>query len=123
MAARAAEFEALEAEWAGIVERRDAEAARAFLADDFVLSSTGGVGPSVPKDEWLAALDEIDTRSLVPREVDARVFGNVAVVSARLRWDATLRDQDLTGDYAVTDVFTRGDDRWLASWRISVRLP
>ncbi len=117
------EFDDLEAEWAGIVERRDAEAAREFLADDFILSSTGGVGPSVPKDEWLAALDEIDTRSLVPRDVDARVFGDVAVVSARLRWDATLREQDLTGDYAVTDVFTRGDGRWLASWRISVRLP
>jgi ketosteroid isomerase-like protein len=117
------EFDELEAEWARIVEARDAEAARDFLADDFVLSSTGGVGPSVPKDEWLAALDEIDTRSLVPRDVDARVFGDVAVVSARLRWDATLREQDLTGDYAVTDVFTRGDGRWLASWRISVRLP
>jgi hypothetical protein len=47
----------------------------------------------------------------------------VAVVSARLRWDASLRDQDLTGDYAVTDVFTRAGDRWLAAWRISVRLP
>jgi ketosteroid isomerase-like protein len=117
------EFEALEQEWAGIVERRDADAARTFLADDFVLSSTGGVGPSVPKDEWLAALHEIDTRSLVPRDVDARVFGDVAVVSARLRWDATLRDQDLTGDYAVTDVFTRRDGRWQASWRVSVRLP
>jgi ketosteroid isomerase-like protein len=116
------EFEALENEWAAIVERRDAEAARAFLADDFVLASTGGVGPSVPKDEWLAALDEIDTRSLVPRDVDARVFGDVAVVSARLRWEASIRDQDLTGDYAVTDVFTRGAGRWLASWRISVRL-
>ena len=117
-----AEFEELEREWARIVEARDAEAARDFLADDFVLSSTGGVGPSVPKDDWLAALDEIDTRSLVPRDVDARVFGDVAVVSARLRWDASLRDQDLTGDYAVTDVFTRRDDRWLAAWRISVRL-
>jgi ketosteroid isomerase-like protein len=116
------EFDDLEAEWARIVEARDAGAAREFLADDFVLSSTGGVGPSVPKDEWLAALDEIDTRSLVPRDVDGRVFGDVAVVSARLRWDATLRDQDLTGDYAVTDVFTRDDGRWLASWRISVRL-
>jgi len=101
------EFEDLEAEWARIVEARDAAAARDFLADDFVLSSTG---------------DEIDTRSLVPRDVDARVFGDVAVISARLRWDASLRDQDLTGDYAVTDVFTRGDGRWLASWRISVRL-
>jgi ketosteroid isomerase-like protein len=117
-----AEFEELEAEWARIVEARDAEAAGAFLADDFVLSSTGGVGPSVPKDEWLAALDEIDTRSLVPRDVDARVFGDVAVVSARLRWDATLRDQDLTGDYAVTDVFTWSEGGWLASWRISVRV-
>ena len=119
----AEEFAALEEEWASIVERRDTEAARAFLTDDFVLSSTGGVGPSVPKDEWLAALDEIETRSIVPRDVDARVFGDVAVVSARLRWDATLRDQDLTGDYAVTDVFTRHGERWLASWRISVRLP
>jgi len=116
------EFEDLVVEWARIVEARDAAAARDFLADDFVLSSTGGVGPSVPKDDWLAALDEIDTRSLVPRDVDARVFGDVAVISARLRWDASLRDQDLTGDCAVTDVFTRGDGRWLASWRISVRL-
>jgi ketosteroid isomerase-like protein len=116
------EFEELEKEWARIVEARDADAARDFLADDFVLSSTGGVGPNVPKDDWLAALHEIDTRSLVPRDVDARVFGDVAVVSARLRWDATLRDQELTGDYAVTDVFTRGDGRWLATWRISVRL-
>ena len=117
------EFAELEAEWARIVEARDASAAREFLADDFVLSSTGGVGPNVPKDEWLAALHEIDTRSLVPRDGDARVFGDVAVVSARLRWDATLRGEDLTGDYAVTDVFTRGGGRWLASWRISVRLP
>jgi hypothetical protein len=116
------EFDDLEHEWARIVETRDAAAARAFLADDFVLSSTGGVGPSVPKDDWLAALDEIDTRSLVPRDVDARVFDDVAVVSARLRWDASLRDQDLTGDYAVTDVFTRDDGRWQAAWRISVRL-
>ena len=116
------EFDELEAEWARIVEARDAEAARDFLADDFVLSSTGGVGPSVPKDDWLVALDEIDTRSLVPRDVDVRIFGEVAVVSARLRWEATLRDQDLTGDYAVTDVFTRRDGRWLAAWRISVRL-
>jgi ketosteroid isomerase-like protein len=116
------DFHELENEWAKIVERRDTEAARAFLADDFVLSSTGGVGPNVPKDEWLAALDEIETRSLVPRDVDARVFGDIAVVSARLRWDATLRDQDLTGDYAVTDVFTRDGGRWRASWRISVRL-
>ena len=119
----AAEFEALEREWARIVETRDADAGRDFLADDFVLTSTGGVGPHVPKDEWLRALAEIDTRSASCRDVEARVFGDVAVVRAWLHWDASLDGRDLTGDYAVTDVFERDGDRWRAAWRISLRLP
>jgi ketosteroid isomerase-like protein len=119
----AAELEALEAEWARIVEARDVEAGRAFLADDFVLTSTGGVGPHVTKDDWVRALAEIDTRSLSCRDVDARVFGDVAVVKAWLHWDASLGERDLTGDYAVTDVFGRDGGRWRPAWRISLRLP
>ena len=117
------ELAALEAEWARIVEARDVEAARGFLADDFVLTSTGGVGPHVPKDEWLRALAQIDTRSASCRDVEARVFGDVAVVKASLRWDASLGERDLTGDYVVTDVFRRDGGRWRAAWRISLRLP
>ena len=121
--AELSKFEALEGEWARIVEARDVEAARAFLADDFVLTSTGGVGPHVPKDEWLQTLAQVETRSIACRDVDARVFGDVAVVRAWLHWDASLDGRDLTGDYAVTDVFERDDDRWRAAWRISLRLP
>ena len=33
-----------------------------------------------------------------------------------------MGERDLSGDYAVADVFTKADDRWRASWRISVRL-
>ena len=116
------EFEALEREWTEIVARRDVEAARRLLADDFVLSSAGGVSPSMPRDAWLATLDRIETRSLECSDVEPRVFGDVAVVRARLRWDASFADRDLTGDYLVTDVFTRRDDGWRASWRVSVRL-
>jgi ketosteroid isomerase-like protein len=118
-----AELEALEGEWARIVEARDSEAARDFLADDFVLTSTGGVGSQVPKEEWLRTLAEIDTRSLSCRDVEARVFGDAAVVRAWLRWEASLGERDLTGDYAVTDVFRRDGGRWRAAWRISLRLP
>ena len=117
------EFEELEAEWGRIVAVGDVEAGRELLADDFVLTSTGGVGPHVPKDEWLRTLPEIETRSLTCRDVDARVFGDVAVVKAWLHWDASLGARDLTGDYAVTDVFRRDGDRWRAAWRISLRLP
>ena len=117
------ELAELEGEWARIVEAGDAEAAHELLADGFLLTSTGGVGPRVSKDEWLRTLAEIDTRSLSCRDVDARVFGDVAVVKAWLRREASLGERDLTGDYAVTDVFRRDGGRWRAAWRISLRLP
>jgi ketosteroid isomerase-like protein len=112
----------LEREWAEVVARRDVEAARRLLADDFVLSSAGGVSATMSRDAWLSTLDQIETRSLESSEVEPRVFGNVAVVRARLRWDASIGDRDLTGEYLVTDVFTRHDEGWRASWRVSVRL-
>ena len=115
------ELRSLEDEWAAIIVRRDVEAARELLADDFVLSSAGGVAQRMPKIEWLEALGAIETRSLVAGVEEVRLFGNVAVVRATLRWDASLGDRDLTGEYVVADVFTRGADRWRASWRISTR--
>jgi ketosteroid isomerase-like protein len=117
------EFERLEDEWARIVSERDAEAAKRFLADDFLLTSVGGVSSRMPRADWIAALPSIET-DLLEAEVDeSRTYGDVAVVKARLRWSATMGGRDLTGDYAVTDVFTRGSGSWTASWRISVRLP
>jgi len=86
-----------------------------------VLSSVGGVSPNMPREDWLATLHQVETRSLAAVDVEPRVFGDVAVVRARLRWDASVRGRDLTGDYLVTDVFTCHDGRWRASWRISVR--
>jgi hypothetical protein len=76
----------------------------------------------MPREDWLATLHQVETRSLECSDVEARVFDDVAVVRARLRWDASVGDRDLTGDYLVTDVFTRRDGRWRASWRVSVRL-
>jgi ketosteroid isomerase-like protein len=116
------EFDSLEREWAAVVERRDVEAARELLADDFVLSSVGGVAPDMPRDAWLGMLNQVETRSLECSDVEPRVFGDVAVVRARLRWDASVGGRDLTGDYLVTDVFTRHGASWRASWRVSVRL-
>ena len=116
------ELRRLEDEWADVVRRGDVEAARAFLADDFVLTGVGGVAPEVTREAWFANLTKIETRSLTLSNVQARVYGDVAVVHLRLAWDATLEARDLTGDYAVTDVFTHVDGAWRPSWRLSVRL-
>jgi ketosteroid isomerase-like protein len=116
------ELQAVEERWAEIVRERDVVAAESFLADDFVLQSAGGVSPNALKSDWIATLAQIETRSIVPSDVEARVFGDVAVVRLRLAWEAELAGRDLTGDYAIVDVFARAPDGWHPRWRISTRL-
>ncbi len=116
------ELAAVEHEWAEIVERCDIEAAETLLADDFLLSSVGGVGDRVTRDDWLANLSAMETRSLVCDVLDSRVFGDVGVVRARLSWEVAFGDRDLSGSYLVADVFRREDGRWRVVWRISTRL-
>jgi ketosteroid isomerase-like protein len=116
------ELRAVEERWAQIVRERDVAAAESFLADDFVLQSAGGVSPNALKSDWLETLPQIETRSIEASDVETRVFGDVAVVRLRLAWEAELAGRDLTGDYAIVDVFTRGRDGWQPRWRISTRL-
>ena len=75
------------------------------------------------RDEWLTALPSVETRSLACEVQEERVYGHVGVARARLSWDASVGGRDLSGEYAVTDVFTHDGRRWRASWRVSVRLP
>jgi ketosteroid isomerase-like protein len=112
----------IEHAWADAVERRDVDAAEQLLAEDFQLSSAGGVAPVMPRAAWLAMLPDVDTRSLACEVLEERVFGDVGVARVNLVWDASVQGRDLSGEYAVTDVFTRDGDRWRASWRVSVRL-
>jgi hypothetical protein len=112
----------VEARWARAVKDRDVAAAEQILGEDFVLTSEGGVSDLMPRADWIAALGAIETRELTCDVLQVRLFEETAVVRARLRWDARMGDRDLSGDYAVADVFRYVDGRWLASWRISVRL-
>jgi ketosteroid isomerase-like protein len=116
------ELRAVEERWAEIVRERDVAAAESFLADDFVLQSAGGVSPNAPKRDWIETLSQIETRSIVLSDVETRVLGDVAVVRLRLAWEAELAGRDLTGDYAIVDVFTHSSDGWRPRWRISTKL-
>ena len=117
-----ADFQRIEDEWADVIVRRDVERAAQLLGEDFVLTSEGGVSDHMPRDQWLAALPEIDTRTLTCSVNQVRELGDVAVVRGRLHWEASMGERDLSGEYAVADVFTKVGDGWRPSWRISVRL-
>jgi ketosteroid isomerase-like protein len=116
------DFQGLEAEWAGIVQRQDQAAAERFLAEDYVLTSVGGVSRHMSRQNWIASLPSIETELLEADVEDVRTYEDVAIVKARLRWLARTEGRSLNGSYAVTDVFTNDQGRWRASWRISVRL-
>jgi hypothetical protein len=108
--------------WSDAILRRDRAAADALLADGYVLTSAGGVAPNVPREAWLDALGHIDTRSLRTEIIEERILGTVAVVASRLHWDASMGDRDLTGEYAMTDIFVRDENSWRPFWRVSTRL-
>jgi ketosteroid isomerase-like protein len=114
---------ALEEGLADAIRRSDTQTASRFLANDFILSSTGGMSQHMPREEWLAALPQLDTRSLVPEILDSRFFGDVAVARVLVRWEAWYGERDMTGSYGVTDVFRQEDGGWRLAWRISVRMP
>jgi len=117
------DFQRLEDRWAAAVAAGDRAAAAALLADDFVLSSSGGVAPTATRATWLDTLPQIETGSLTAVVKEVRIFGAVAVVQAELEWQASLGTRDLSGRYAITDIFSRQDGDWKASWRVSTRLP
>ncbi len=116
------ELAQVEEQWRQIVEERDVAAAERFLADDFMLSSSGGVADRVTRQDWLDNLPAMETHSLTCDVLDSRVFDDLAVVRARLQWDVAFGDRDLSGAYVVADVFRREEGRWRAVWRISTRL-
>ena len=108
--------------WTEAIVRGDAETADKLLHDDYVLQSAGGYGANVDRAAWLAGLAEIDTRSLEPIALAIAEFGDTAVAVGRWRWDASMPDRDLTGEYQITDVLLRDGEAWRPRWRTSTRL-
>ncbi len=105
--------------WARAVVENDRAAAEQLLAESFVLTSAGGVAPRVERADWLASLPSIESESLDVLEYEERTFGDVGVTNTLQRWSAQRGDRDLSGDYAITDVFERRGGLWRAAWRIS----
>ena len=100
----------LEAAWMAAWVANDRATCASILADDFLLTSARGVLMS--KEEWLASLDWIVAQRFEWEEVRVRPFGDVAVVHSRTNQQATVRDQDWSGRFLMTDVWVWRDGRW-----------
>ena len=104
------------AAWQQAIERRDVDAARACLDDDFVLELVQPEAAVRTRAQWLAMLPDyvVSAYDVLDRLVD--VDGDLGIVLHRARMTATVLGADRSGVFVVTDIWRRRDGVWKV-WR------
>jgi len=105
---------AFERAWAKCWTTRDFTKEREMLTDDFV-----DIDPSGEIKDKADHLKELESRKLVVnsvefKEMKVRFYGDIAVVTGTLAVKATYDGDDISGDYAATDVLLFRDGKWKA---------
>ena len=121
----AIEQSALEFQSARFTAMVDADIAglREFLADELTYAHT--TGWTETKSEFLSTVEsgKIDYISVTPRDVEVRVYGDVAVMTGLARMQGAAGDKPVEFTIRFLDVSRRAGESWqLVAWQ-SVRLP
>jgi ketosteroid isomerase-like protein len=107
-----AELAAIEDDWARAILSNDAGRIAGFMTDGWVIVSDAGVTSG---DRFLSVIrsGELTHSAMVPAEVNRiRIYGDTAVVTARVISTAHYQGARLDADEWTTDVFVRRDGRW-----------
>ena len=99
-------------QWANAERAGDADALEPLLADDFLL--VGPLGFMLDKTQYLGSRRSADLRheSLVWEDIRVRAYDNAAVAVGSLTQRSTYQGRDASGQFRVTQVTVRYDDRW-----------
>ena len=117
-----AEISRREDEWMAAWLRRDMQAAAGILADEFTLTSSLSTGELMTKAQWLAgATTTHECKSFHFDRIDVRVYGDAALANVWYHQQATVRGNDWSGDFLMSDLWVRRSGRWQvvarhASW-------
>jgi ketosteroid isomerase-like protein len=108
------ELEALGQRWAAAELRGDTGFLETFITDDFML--IGPLGFMLNKEQWLTRFTSNDLRydSFAWDDVRVRAYGDAAIVTGRQTQTGAYKEtHDIRGEFRVTQVFVRQDERWL----------
>jgi ketosteroid isomerase-like protein len=123
-AALAAEaFSRYTEEWMSAITTRDRAALEAFLAPEFRLTSVRS-DQWIGRDQWLElAMNAVEMESFTVDAMEVAMFGDTAVVWARVSQRARVGGDDWSDRFMLTDVWVRRDDRWQVVARHTSRPP
>jgi len=104
----------LEREFGDAQPRRDIARLNQLIADDFV--ATVPPGKVINKAEVIAQVTspDLEMESLVNDDIQVRIYGNVAIVTARGAARGKYKGQDASGQFRYTRVWIKREGRWQA---------
>ena len=100
-------------DWAQAMISNDAERIGSFMADDWVMVSERGVSS---KDHFLSFVESgalTHTSFEMVEEPRLKIYGDTAVLTARVTNTAFFNGQRYDADEFTTDVLVKRDGRWL----------
>lgn len=106
------EVEIREHEWMDAWIRKDLDACRRILADDFLLTSARGVLMS--KEEWLeGAMGPFEGKRFDWEKIRVRMLApNIALVHGTASQVASVSGRDWSGRFLLSDVWMSGERGW-----------
>lgn len=107
------ELERIGAEWAEAMVANDAERIGSFMADEWMMVSERGISEKQYFLNFVRSGALTHSKFEMVGEARIKIYGDTAVLSARVVNTAHFGGQQFEQDEWTTDVFVKKDGRWL----------
>ena len=116
---------ALEHEWTQAIVENDMDRLERIVGQEYTLAANNFPGgrTRLSRQEWMDTLPAYEVRSYEFANVVVHDYEDAAVVLADLDLRATVRGEDRSGSFAVTDVWVKRDGHWQVVTRSSIYTP
>jgi ketosteroid isomerase-like protein len=99
--------------WAEAIVSNDAEAIEAFMADDWAIVGENGVTNKPEFLSWISSGDLTHETMQMVGEPRIKIYGDTAILNARVTNNGHYKNQPFAADEWTTDVFRKSESGWL----------
>lgn len=100
-------------EWAQAIVSNDAAAISGFMADDWVIVGENGATDKPTFLSWVSSGDLTHEAMDLVSEPRIKIYGETAILTARVTNNGHYKTQPFSADEWTTDVFKRTENGWL----------
>ena len=99
-------------QWAKAIISNDAEAIGGFMSEDWVIVGENGMTNKPNFLSWVESGDLTHETMEMVGEARIQIYGETAVLTARVTNNGHYKNQPFSADEWTTDVFRRLENRW-----------